>query len=172
MWKWTLWCPLSYITDTSVINCHPTPPSSQPPQWNCRFSRKVSLWTFNSASFIWVAEVGASLPFISSAAFELSQMWKAKYLHVGPCLFNVKGTLTQQSKWMKKALDKTPPAADEYQAAPQRWSHRFNLLFRAWETGTRGLLRGLSGEAQACWRCCLCEKRRSVHLELAQAQRD
>lgn len=31
----------------------------------------------------------------------------------------------------EKALDKTPPAADEYQAALQLWYHRFNLLFRA-----------------------------------------
>lgn len=33
-----------------------------------------------------------------------------------------------------------------------------------------GLLGGLSGEAQPCWHCCLCEKRWSVHLGLAQAQ--
>lgn len=83
---------VSYIKDRFVINCCPL--HNETVGFNC----EVSLWKFNSASFIWVVEVGAWPSFISSAAFELSQTWKAKYLHVGPCLFNVKGTLAQQSK--------------------------------------------------------------------------
>lgn len=37
--------------------------------------------------------------------------------------------------------------------------------------GTGGLRWGALGE-KPCWRCCLCEKRQSVRLELAPAQRD
>lgn len=39
---------------------------------------------------------------ISSAVFELPLAWKAKYLYVSSCLFNVEGVLTLQSKWVKK----------------------------------------------------------------------
>lgn len=42
----------------------------------------------------------------------------------------------------EKAFAKTPPVADEYQATSLHRSHRFNLLFREWETVTQGSVGG------------------------------
>lgn len=140
--------------------------------WKCRFNCDVSLWTLNPATFYLLWRSRSMSPFIYSAAFELSQTCKAKYLHSSPCLFNVKGTLALQSKWMKtlqtKHLQQLMSTRPLHSAGPTG-STSFSGHGRQWP---RGLLGGLSGEAQPCWHCCLCEKRRCVHLELDQPQRD
>lgn len=99
------------------------------------------------------------------------------------CLFNVKDTLTQQSKWMKtlqtKHLQWLMSTRPLYSHGPSG-STSFSGHGRQRPVGGgkgggcrggRGAARA-GGDARPCWLCCLCEKRRSVHLQLAQVQRD